>query len=223
MNIYKTKEIRKKESIDKLKVLGIDYIENLPVTYEANEVNIKSYDEIVKRYIANIISIQVAFDILNDAEKTESIKFFTDLLNKYNVTDSLNEMERKVFNNELETNELINLTWQYEALNVLSWILGLKSELEFPSNVCDVNALIEPIATSNSFEEFFSKCNVIDIEDILDELDLEYRYHWAVVDKRINSSTNCGDLNEDIVVERCRALEWLFDEEKDWNKLSLDT
>ena len=64
--MYKNKKQRKDESIVKLKSYGIDYIENLPSIYDSNDVEIKSVEEIAKRYIANIISIQFAYDILNE-------------------------------------------------------------------------------------------------------------------------------------------------------------
>ena len=54
-------------------------------------------------------------------------------------------------------------------------------------------------------------------------LDLYYRYHWACVEKQVNPNTNIGLLNPGVVVERRRGLEWLFSEEDDWNKISLDT
>lgn len=223
MNVYKSKETRRDQSINKLKELNIDYIDNLPCTYEVSEVTIKSIDDIAKRYIANIIAIQVAFDILNESDLNDSFSFFYDLLDKYGVRDCLNNFEKKVFDNKLKKEELINLTWQYEAINVLAWVLGLKSELEYPDDLCDVESLMRYIAGCNNYEEFINKCKIIDIEKILDELDLEYRYHWATVEKRVNESTNTNGLDEEIVIERRRALEWLFIEEKDWNNVSLDT
>ena len=128
-----------------------------------------------------------------------------------------------VFSNELTKDQLVDFTWQYESINVLAWVLGLNKDLSFPNQLCDVRALLGYIAPCENFEEFLSKCNLIDVEDILDEFDLEYRYHWAVVDKRINESTNIGELDGEIVVERRRALEWLFSDEEDWNDVSLDT
>ena len=223
MNVYKSKEKRKEQSINKLKELNIDYLESLPTTYDASEVTIKDINEIAKRYIANIITIQVAFDILNESDLNDSFNFFNDLLGKYDVRESLNDFEKAVFNNSLEKEDLVNLTWQYEAINVLAWVLGLKEDLEFPNDLCDVEFLMRYIAGCDNYDQFINKCKIIDIEKILDELDLEYRYHWATVEKRINESTNTNELDEEVVMERRRALEWLFVEEKDWNNISLDT
>lgn len=59
--------------------------------------------------------------------------------------------------------------------------------------------------------------------EILDMIDLYYNYHWACVDHRINPQTKCGELNEEVVMERRRALEWLICKDKNWDRISLDT
>lgn len=223
MNIYKDKELRRNNSINKLKELSIDYIYALPFTYEASEVKMKSLNEIIGRYIANIIAIQIAFDRLNGCDMEDSLAFFNNLIDNYGVRYYLNDIEKKNFNNELTEQELINLTWQYESLNVLAWVLGFKEVLEYPSSVCDSQYLMNIIACCTCYDEFKDKCNLINIEDILDELYLEYIYHWAARNKKIDPSTKTNCLNLEVVVERRRALEWLFSNEKDWNEILLST
>ena len=223
INVYKSKEKRKEISINRIRSLGIDYLDSLPLTFSADEVKIKSSEEIASRYIANILSIQFAFDTLDNASVDDSCLFFTNLLCKYGVNNKLNEREKKAFKRELDEKELVNLTWEYEALNVLAWVLGFKENMEFPSDLCEVEPLIKNIIECQNFEEFLNKCKLRDIEEILDELDLEYRYHWAIVNKTIDESTNIGQLDGEVVYERRKALEWLFSEENDWNKISLDT
>ncbi|MGN1107293.1 MAG: DUF4272 domain-containing protein, partial [Huintestinicola sp.] len=72
-------------------------------------------------------------------------------------------------------------------------------------------------------EEFKSKCNPRDINEILDVLDLYYRYHWACVNKQIDPNTPINGLDPAVVTERRRGLEWLINDEDDWNEISLDT
>ena len=223
MNTYKSALIRKEQSIEKLKLYGVDYIEDLPVTYTVSEVKMKGLEKIARRYIANIIAIQVAFDILEENDFEESVSFFSDLLDKYGVKEDLFSNEIAIFEGAATKEECVNLTWQYESINVLSWILGLNDKLEYPNNMCNTEKLISFVVRCENLESFIKKCKLIDIENILDELDLEYRYHWALVDNRINPTTNCGGLDEEIVVERRRALEWVFSDENDWNYFSLDT
>lgn len=223
LSLYKTREERKSHSIEILKKANVNYIENLPSTFEAKDVIIKSIEEIAKRYIACIISIQVAFDIIEESNLEDSFAFFSSLIKKYEVEKFLNKTEKLVFQNKLDKQELINLTWKYESINVLGWVLGLNKELSFPNILCDSEFLLKEIAVCDNFNDFLNKCKLINIEDILDELDLEYRYHWAAVENRINKERNNFIINEEIVMERRRALEWLFEEIEDWNDISLDT
>ena len=62
------------------------------------------------------------------------------------------------------------------------------------------------------------------LSDILDQADLIYRYHWAVVDARINGQDAPAGLNSGVVLERHYALNWLigyFDQA--WDDISTDT
>ena len=60
------------------------------------------------------------------------------------------------------------------------------------------------------------------IEEILDMLDLFYRYHWTTEDARLNLK-KLPKINGEVVAERRRGLEWLVSQEEDWNDISLDT
>ena len=89
--------------------------------------------------------------------------------------------------------------------------------------MCDCNEAISFVKESENFEDFKSKTRIRNIEEILDMLDLYYRYHWACEEKRINPETNIGVLNPDVVLERRKGLEWLISSVYDWNEISLDT
>lgn len=66
-------------------------------------------------------------------------------------------------------------------------------------------------------------CKLRSVEEILDMLDLYYRYHWACVEKRVRPETNIGKLNPEVVMERRKGLEWLINEINEWDEISLDT
>lgn len=72
-------------------------------------------------------------------------------------------------------------------------------------------------------KKFRAKCRLRDLDEILDMLDLHYRYHWACVEQQLHPDTNIGNLNPEVVAERRRGLEWLISEETDWDEISLDT
>jgi len=97
------------------------------------------------------------------------------------------------------------------------------NNIDYPTDVCDCQKAIRLVGDCKNFEEFKKQCKLRDIEEILDMLDLHYRYHWATTEKRINPATPIAELNPDVVVERRRGLEWLISSEEDWNEISMDT
>jgi len=97
------------------------------------------------------------------------------------------------------------------------------NDIKIPSDVCDCNKAIDTVANCKDYDEFKANVKIRNIENILDMLDLYYRYHWACVDKSVNPKSNIGSLNPDVVMERRKGLEWLVSKADDWNDISLDT
>ena len=87
----KTPQERKALSETKIKAQGIGVFEGLPFIPSAEEVTLKSFDEICKRAIATLICTQIACEIAK--ENYKQIGFFVDMLKKYDVSDCLNEKE----------------------------------------------------------------------------------------------------------------------------------
>ena len=205
----------------KLKEMGIATIEFLPEVEDSSQVKLKSLDEICARAIATLISTQVACDI-NNGNYEESKKYFDVMLDTFNVRDKLNSKEKKIFDGSYSEQDVLDVVWTYESYWSLCWALGLIDSIEDAGSICDTDLAISFVSKSKDFEDFKSKCKLRDVEEILDMLDLYYRYHWATTDNRMNPATPIGNLNDEIVVERRRGLEWLF-LDKDWFDISLDT
>lgn len=202
---------------------GITCYENLPMIEDSSEVQLKDKDIICKRAIACLISTQLACDIDRDKGYEEAFDFAKKLLDKYDVEDSLLDIEKKLFNGDYTEQDVIDVTWTYEAYWCLVWALGLINKLKFPGELCDVEEAIRLVAVCEDYDSFKEKCKIRDVEEILDAVDLYYRYHWACVEKTINPEVCIGKLNPEVVIERRRGLEWLVHEESDWNDISLDT
>ncbi len=222
MSIYKGKEIRKRGALYKIDLNVLDYKINYP--YNFNETKFKSINEICKRYISNLLSIQVAMDFLNNIEEVDkSIDFFDVLLDVYVVRDSLFKIEKRAFYGELNKEECFILTSQCECLAVLAWVLGLKDNIE-PANVySNINELLGFVAKCASFDSFVNTCNLRNLDDILKTYNLYYVYHHICAYEDCDGSSNFNQLNIGIVIERMRAFEWLFSGVNDWNDLSLYT
>lgn len=214
---------RRNNSNKKIKLLGIACLETLPVIEDSTQVSLKDIDTICKRAIACLISTQLAIDISENNDYDSSKTFFLNMLKQYGVQDNLIEKEKRIFNGKYSKQDVIDVVWSYEAYWSLVWTLGLVENIDYPNQICDCEKAIMLVSTCKTYDDFKCKCKIRDIEEILDMLDLYYRYDWAVTEKRINPDTLIADLNPDVVVERRKGLEWLIANEEDWDKISLDT
>ena len=221
----KTAEQRKQESIAVLQSQNIPWIEHLPVIETADEVRLRSAEEIARRAIACLITIQLACDRQNQENAEESQIFMTGLLDRYGVRQYLTEKEKAVFDGTADTQQLTNMIWKYEAYWTLIWALGLVGELAFPAEICDCQKAIEVVSGCETFEEFISGCQLRPIDELLDLTDLIFRYNWACVDARIHGRECPGGLNGEVVVERHWGLNWLVDLDgtNDWDHVSTNT
>ena len=71
--------------------------------------------------------------------------------------------------------------------NILGDYLGVRfdrNDITDASSICDCNKAYSFISNSKDYENFKSKCKMSTIEEILDMLDLYFRYDWAVTEKR---------------------------------------
>ncbi len=217
-----TPEERKNRSEAKLIELGISCNAWLPAIEDSTQVKCKDLDTICRRAIACLVATQVACDI-EKGDYELSCDIFRGLLRRYGVEDALNPMEKRLFDGTYSQQDVINAAWEYETYWAVVWALGLVEDISDGGTMCDCQKAIQFIAESASYDAFKENCRLRDTEEILDMLDLYYRYHWAVTHKRINPETNIGSLHPGIVVERRRGLEWLFASETDWYDISLDT
>lgn len=235
---------RRENSNKKIKNLGIICFEELPMLESSSEVKLKSLDEICKRAVASLLCVQLALDLSNEIqiedvddsqvqtyteeerqiaqEITEQIFAF---LKMYDVENDLLDVEKALFDLSRKPNDrqIVHMIWNYEAYWSLVWALGLIDDISYPTDICDCQKAIDLVVNCENFEEFKANCKLRDIEEILDMLDLHYRFHWAVVENRLHPEKSIGELNPDVVWERRKGLEWLVSEENDWDMIALHT
>ncbi len=220
----KSGEERKAKTNKKLQAMGITVNPYLPVIETSQEVTVKSPEEIGRRAITSLCMIQIACDILDNDSPSQSTEFFLKILRRFGLEPCKEHTEYRVLFSDLKSEEnLTALVWTYESYWALAWALGLVNDISDASACCKPEAAIQLVSECQNFEEFMKRCHPRSIEDILDMLDLYYRYHWACVDHEMRPQTQIGRLSHDIVMERRRGLEWLISEEDDWFEISLDT
>ena len=203
--IGKTAQERKDISIEILKSQGVPFIDHLPLRYETGEVAPREKDEVIARAICSFAAIMCACTIRDSGELTDEdkqgAKDFLD--NRFGCIDKLTRMERRVIEGEASYDEAVNMGWKYESLWALLWAMGLVKELDFPKDICDCNFVMKTFGG-----DFSERVKMHGMDEILQALDLVYRYHWACVNARVNGTKSAG-LDEEVVMERRGGLEWL--------------
>lgn len=203
-------EDRKQKSIEILKKYSVPYIDHLPTIETAGEISLRPIEEIAKRAGVLLIIAGYAGDVIDDRNLSESKEFFYAKLEHYGLTSSLSKREKEFFDNDYPTKkEAFWMNWQYESCYVLLWSLGLVNTLFYPDKTCSEGTISYLLAKCNTFKDFFMKTKLRDVNEILDETDLTYRYHWAVVDANVHNVPAPSNLHPDVVFERLRALNWL--------------
>ena len=213
---------RKEHSETIIAAKGIGINPDLPLTEPASQVRLRSLDEICRRAVAALLSTQVGFG--RSEENDDEVNYFVRLIDYFGVRDCLNAKERRLVDGSYVQQDVIDVVWEYESYWTLAWALGLVDDITDAEDICDCPLAVRFVAQSGSYEEFREKCTLRSTDEILDMLDLYYRYHWAVVQhEQIDKKFPIGGLNTDAVSERRRGLEWLVCDTADWNDIRLDT
>jgi hypothetical protein len=139
------------------------------------------------------------------------------------LSSYLSDREKEILSDEvLSEQESIDMYWYIESLWALMWAGGLVDILPF--NVCadDRMAGMCPDPLSEDTSKFSKTMKIRDREEIRDMLDLYYCLHWYTEDCRVNEECAEG-FDADIIMERRKALEWVFDKKLDWDDVPMDT
>ena len=213
---------RRERSVQVCTSKGIKTNVGLPLLPAESKTAVRDMDTVCRRAVASLIVIQITFERIDNNK--ENIDFLIGELKRYGVENDLLPAEQRVVDGSCSQQDLINVQWEYECYWSLVWALGLIDDITDASGCCDCEKAIKLVSECESLDEFTKKCSMRSTAEILDMTDLYYCYHWATVEKRIRPETAAGDLDEEVVMERRRGLEWLIsDEEDDWAEISLDT
>jgi Domain of unknown function (DUF4272) len=207
---------RKARSEARLASEGVPFISHLPVIEDIANVNQRSKDEIAWRAMALLVV----------AVKGEGLEHerVLEIVDEYGLQPHLTKKEAAFIYDPLPTeHDRIQFVWRYEAAWVLLWSLGYVDELPIPAGICDVPRAVG-FMRDRTPSEFIRDARLRPLDKILDEADLIYRYHWAVVDSRVNDKAVPASLNPSVTLERHYALNWLIGYMgQDWDDVSTDT
>lgn len=199
-----------------LKEHGITATDRLMTRWEDEATELRDEEEIRRRAFVMFPVIQIACDIGQD-KYDESIEVFKPMLERMGAMEELNSVERRIVDGTYTRQDAIDMDWAYESYWALCWCLGLVEDLKDAGDTCDCDRAIE-IARNGELKE---QGALRDKAEILDMLDLYFRYTWAIYEARANEDAQIGDLMPSCVIERRRALEWVVSNVEDWYDLSL--
>jgi hypothetical protein len=107
-----------------------------------------------------------------------------------------------------ERTEVVQFAWRYEGAFLLEWALGLAPDLHFPERICDVPKTARILMTA-AVENLAERAKLLEPTLILDALDLHFRLHWYVRQKRLDGKELPPGLDGGVIAERHHALNWL--------------
>lgn len=207
---------RKQRSDERLKKEGVPVLEHLPVIEDSTDAKKRTTEEIAHRTIAVVIS----------AVKGEGLDQATidSLVKKYGA-EKFFSPEELAFIKDASPSEpdRIKFAWRYECAWVLLWSLGYVETLTKPEGICDVPKLVG-ILKDRDTAQFIKDAKLRPFDQILDEADLIYRYHWATTNARIKNQPAPAKLEGGVVQERHYVLNWIVGYmEQEWDDITTDT
>lgn len=213
--LFDDQPLRKQWAEDVLRAEGVPINASLPVIESEAEVTLRSAREVADRLAALCIVAAHGADL--DIELTAR------LLTELGGATLLTPAERAFLLDGRPSNHArLQFAWRYEAAWVLFWALQLtEGPLGPPRAVCNVDVLADTISRTANLTQH----DLRPAEEILNEADLIYRYHWAIRQAGIDGQEAPAGLHPDVVMERHHALNWLirYGDNADWDEVPTDT
>ena len=209
-------EARKAGSETILKKEGVPFIAHLPLVDDLAEARFRSTTDTTERVIALMIAAIHG--------ETADKKWVDELVRDWQAAGHFTPDERRfVQNAKPSDDDRSQFSWRYEGVWVLLWALGFSEKLGRPDKQIDVASMAKLMFDLGP-KKFRAKAMLRDRGEILDALDLVYRYHWACVDARIKNKQAPAGLDAGVVMEWHYALNWLTCyNDQDWDDISTDT
>lgn len=207
---------RKERSEAMLRAEGVPINKYLPVVETESASKHRSKDEVAHRALALLV-VAVKGEGLEQAVVER-------LVSTYGLAKYFSPKEAAFIRNASPSeHDRIQFVWRYEAAWVLLWALGYVEKLEKPTGICDVPRAVNFMKT-RSTAQFLADAKLRPLKEMLDQSDRIYRYHWAVVDARVNKKAAPASLEPGVTMERHYALNWLVGYmDQEWDDISTDT
>jgi hypothetical protein len=216
--IYLDQELRKQWADKRLQAEGVRTLEGLPLIEGEAETRLRDPDAVADRFQAlTLVAVKAGRMGYGDPRK-EVQAFIERVVREREMRSDFSPCELAfILDPNPNERQLANFTWCWESAHVLAWALQLIDEpLGPPSTYCDTPR-VETIASD---APDLTANGLRTTNDILNQADLAYRYHWAAFEDR----QNADGLILPVAGERHQALNWLIRVgDADWDDVPTDT
>jgi hypothetical protein len=212
--LHQDQVLRKQWSQSVLEGQGVPYIDHLPCIEGEAETTLRTVREVADRLLAlTIVAVK------GEGLEQEHV---LDIVTSRNVRPLFSPSELAFIDStDPSEHDRIQFCWRYEAAWVMFWALNFtKGPMSVPTEICDVPLLVQTVKDIENLA-----CHGMQsANNILNEADLIYRYHWAVRQARIDGKSPPANLNPGAVMERHHALNWLINYgDADWDDVGTET
>lgn len=212
---YGDQPLRKAWSEDVLEAEGVPINRNLPMIESEAQITLRTPGEIAHRLRALSI-IAARGGGLPEAQARQFIA-------ERGIGPHLTPAERAFLDMpQPSDHDMMQFSWRNEAAWVLFWALGhVDGQLGPPRDMCDVDAMTDVVINTRDLERRPPQS----ANNVLNEADLTYRYHWAVRQAGIDGRPPPAGLHPGVVMERHHALNWLigYGDRAEWDEVGTDT
>ena len=117
---------------------------------------------------------------------------------------------------------------QTEGLWALIWVLGLADHID-PNRYCgeSLKTLVPDVAKDEPLTEWVQRIRERPADDVMAQLDLHFCLTWGLADANLSRKRAPGAVDQYVLWERRRALEWVIVERgysvTDWDDIALST
>jgi len=207
---------RKTKSEVFLKARGIPINDALPVVELESSTHLRPVDEMVSRVLALCYVV-----LLGEPDNAFALNI---LETRYDAKNKLSPNERALADKpKLTAIEQNDASWRYEAMAAVLWVLGYLDELPYPDDEIDAELLIHSISPHSELN-LIAAAKPRQTTQILDAIDLYYRFLWAIRDAEMNKRTTPGQLHILVVFQRIYALNWVINyQNRSWDTMTVDT
>ncbi len=142
-------------------------------------------------------------------------------ISRENLKNNITAIEESFFSGDATYK--YQMQWQIEGLFALAWCCNLNLDyyplMDLPD---DLQSHFPSIKNEEVTIDFRENINLRPVKEIISALDTYYCLHSYVRNCQFDGRKSLSPIGLSSIVERRRALEWLFSDEN-WTEISLDT